>query len=143
MFGFSYRFVITRPENEFSLLPSDLVFCAIPFSTSCYKKDSKASPPCEIINIKPQKGETVQDVSPDQTLLVDHARDSVSQLPCRPVPLLEPKPIPSTDCKQSKLTLGSKRSSHHYCTYPGETVEENGKESMEETTVEDAYDFHH
>ena len=41
MFGFSYRFVITRPENEFSLLPSDLVFCAIPFSTSCYKKDSK------------------------------------------------------------------------------------------------------
>uniref|UniRef100_A0A8C2PF03 RCK N-terminal domain-containing protein n=1 Tax=Capra hircus TaxID=9925 RepID=A0A8C2PF03_CAPHI len=137
------EFVITRPENEFSLLPSDLVFCAIPFSTSCYKKDSKASPPCEIINIKPQKGETVQDVSPDQTLLVDHARDSVSQLPCRPVPLLEPKPIPSTDCKQSKLTLGSKRSSHHYCTYPGETVEENGKESMEETTVEDAYDFHH
>uniref|UniRef100_A0A8C2PCT0 RCK N-terminal domain-containing protein n=1 Tax=Capra hircus TaxID=9925 RepID=A0A8C2PCT0_CAPHI len=82
-------FVITRPENEFSLLPSDLVFCAIPFSTSCYKKDSKASPPCEIINIKPQKGETVQDVSPDQTLLVDHARDSVSQLPCRPVPLLD------------------------------------------------------
>ncbi|KAI4529595.1 hypothetical protein MG293_020273 [Ovis ammon polii] len=54
-------FVITRPENEFSLLPSDLVFCAIPFSTSCYKKDSKASPPCEIINIKPQKEETVQD----------------------------------------------------------------------------------
>ncbi|KAI4550541.1 hypothetical protein MJT46_018706 [Ovis ammon polii x Ovis aries] len=136
-------FVITRPENEFSLLPSDLVFCAIPFSTSCYKKDSKASPPCEIINIKPQKEETVQDVSPDQTLLVDHARDSVSQLPCRPVPLLEPKPIPSADCKQSKLTLGSKRSSHHYCTYPGETMEENGKESMEETTVEDAYDFHH
>ncbi|ELR48821.1 Potassium channel subfamily U member 1, partial [Bos mutus] len=43
-------FVITRPENEFSLLPSDLVFCAIPFSTSCYKKDSKASAPYEIIN---------------------------------------------------------------------------------------------
>ncbi|XP_059100382.1 potassium channel subfamily U member 1 isoform X2 [Peromyscus eremicus] len=31
------RFVITRPANEFHLLPSDLVFCAIPFSTTCYK----------------------------------------------------------------------------------------------------------
>uniref|UniRef100_A0A8B9YD28 Potassium channel subfamily U member 1 n=1 Tax=Bos mutus grunniens TaxID=30521 RepID=A0A8B9YD28_BOSMU len=64
-------FVITRPENEFSLLPSDLVFCAIPFSTSCYKKDSKASAPYEIINIMPLKKETVPDVSPDQTPLFD------------------------------------------------------------------------
>ena len=143
MFGFSYRFVITRPENEFSLLPSDLVFCAIPFSTSCYKKDSKASASYEIINIMPLKKETVPDVSPDQTPLVDQAKESVSQLPCRPVPLLEPKPIPATDSKQAILTLGSKHSSHHQCTYPGETVEENGKESMEETTVEDAYAFHH
>lgn len=137
------RFVITRPENEFSLLPSDLVFCAIPFSTSCYKKDSKASAPYEIINIMPLKKETVPDVSPDQTPLVAQARESVSQLPRRPVPLLEPKPIPATDSKQAILTLGSKHSSHHHCTYPGETVEENGKESMEETTVEDAYAFHH
>ncbi|XP_055423079.1 potassium channel subfamily U member 1 [Bubalus kerabau] len=136
-------FVITRPENEFSLLPSDLVFCAIPFSTSCYKKDSKASASYEIINIMPLKKETVPDVSPDQTPLVDQAKESVSQLPCRPVPLLEPKPIPATDSKQAILTLGSKHSSHHHCTYPGETVEENGKESMEETTVEDAYAFHH
>uniref|UniRef100_A0A4W2FG52 Potassium channel subfamily U member 1 n=1 Tax=Bos indicus x Bos taurus TaxID=30522 RepID=A0A4W2FG52_BOBOX len=137
------EFVITRPENEFSLLPSDLVFCAIPFSTSCYKKDSKASAPYEIINIMPLKKETVPDVSPDQTPLVAQARESVSQLPHRPVPLLEPKPIPATDSKQAILTLGSKHSSHHHCTYPGETVEENGKESMEETTVEDAYAFHH
>ncbi|XP_036022810.1 potassium channel subfamily U member 1 [Onychomys torridus] len=33
------RFVITRPANEFHLLPSDLVFCAIPFSTICYKTE--------------------------------------------------------------------------------------------------------
>ncbi|XP_029409599.1 potassium channel subfamily U member 1-like [Nannospalax galili] len=31
----SERFVITRPANECRLLPSDLVFCAIPFNTSC------------------------------------------------------------------------------------------------------------
>ncbi|XP_043310302.1 potassium channel subfamily U member 1 [Cervus canadensis] len=135
-------FVITRPENEFTLLPSDLVFCAIPFSTSCYQKDSSSSSACEIINIMPLKENTVTDVNPDQTPLVDQARESVSQLPYRPVPLLEPKPIPATDSKQAVLTLGSKHSSHHHCTYPGETVEENGKESMEETTVEDAYTFH-
>ncbi|KAF4026187.1 hypothetical protein G4228_018296 [Cervus hanglu yarkandensis] len=135
-------FVITRPENEFTLLPSDLVFCAIPFSTSCYQKDSSSSSACEIINIMPLKENTVTDVNPDQTPLVDQARESVSQLPYRPVPLLEPKPIPATDSKQAILTLGSKHSSHHHCTYPGETVEENGKESMEETTVEDAYTFH-
>ncbi|KAM9670590.1 potassium channel subfamily U member 1 [Dama dama] len=135
-------FVITRPENEFTLLPSDLVFCAIPFSTSCYKKDSSSSSACEIINIMPLKENTVTDVNPDQTPLVDQARESVSQPPYRPVPLLEPKPIPATDSKQAILTLGSKHSSHHHCTYPGETVEENGKESMEETTVEDAYAFH-
>ncbi|KAB0346704.1 hypothetical protein FD754_011561 [Muntiacus muntjak] len=135
-------FVITRPDNEFTLLPSDLVFCAIPCSTSCYKKDSSSSAACEIINIMPLKENMVTDVNPDQTPLVDQARESVSQLPYRPVPLLEPKPIPATDSKRTMLTLGSKYSCHHHCTHPGETVEENGKESMEETTVEDAYAFH-
>ncbi|KAB0373428.1 hypothetical protein FD755_015087 [Muntiacus reevesi] len=135
-------FVITRPDNEFTLLPSDLVFCAIPCSTSCYKKDSSSSAACEIINIMPLKENMVTDVNPDQTPLVDQARESVSQLPYRPVPLLEPKPIPATDSKRAMLTLGSKYSCHHHCTHPGETVEENGKESMEETTVEDAYAFH-
>ncbi|XP_021025901.1 potassium channel subfamily U member 1 [Mus caroli] len=37
------RFVITRPSNECHLLPSDLVFCAIPFSTTCGKSDSSSS----------------------------------------------------------------------------------------------------
>uniref|UniRef100_A0A8C6CPF4 Potassium channel subfamily U member 1 n=1 Tax=Moschus moschiferus TaxID=68415 RepID=A0A8C6CPF4_MOSMO len=136
------EFVITRPENEFTLLPSDLVFCAIPFSTSCYKKDSSASVPYEIVNIIPLSEETVTDLSSDQTPL-DQARESVSQLPCRPVPLLESRSVPATDSKQAILTLGSKHSSHHHCTYPGETVEENGKQCMEEITVEDAYAFHH
>uniref|UniRef100_F6ZIC7 Potassium channel subfamily U member 1 n=1 Tax=Equus caballus TaxID=9796 RepID=F6ZIC7_HORSE len=51
--GFSYRFVIIRPANDFKLLPSDLVFCAIPFSTSCCKQNSSSSQlPCEIINLR-------------------------------------------------------------------------------------------
>ncbi|XP_063132049.1 potassium channel subfamily U member 1 isoform X3 [Rattus norvegicus] len=37
------RFVITRPANECHLLPSDLVFCAIPFSITCDKSESNAS----------------------------------------------------------------------------------------------------
>uniref|UniRef100_A0A667H952 BK channel n=1 Tax=Lynx canadensis TaxID=61383 RepID=A0A667H952_LYNCA len=37
------KFVITRPPNNFKLLPSDLVFCAIPYGTSCYKMDGTSS----------------------------------------------------------------------------------------------------
>ncbi|XP_027945243.1 potassium channel subfamily U member 1 [Eumetopias jubatus] len=47
------EFVITRPANDFKLLPSDLVFCAIPFSTSYYKLDTSSQSPYEIINIVP------------------------------------------------------------------------------------------
>uniref|UniRef100_A0A8C5VWV5 Potassium channel subfamily U member 1 n=1 Tax=Microcebus murinus TaxID=30608 RepID=A0A8C5VWV5_MICMU len=39
------EFVITRPDNDFKLLPSDFVFCAIPFNTVCYKKNDVDSPP--------------------------------------------------------------------------------------------------
>ena len=38
-----HRFGITRPSNECHLLPSDLVFCAIPFNTTCGKSDSSPS----------------------------------------------------------------------------------------------------
>lgn len=49
-----YRFVITWPDSEFNLLSSDLVFCAIPFKTCCYKKDNISSPgPYEITNVVP------------------------------------------------------------------------------------------
>uniref|UniRef100_I3N2C1 Potassium channel subfamily U member 1 n=1 Tax=Ictidomys tridecemlineatus TaxID=43179 RepID=I3N2C1_ICTTR len=45
-------FVITRPANDLKLLPSDLVFCAIPFSTVCEKKDGGSSQPIhEVQNI--------------------------------------------------------------------------------------------
>ncbi|XP_033621258.1 potassium channel subfamily U member 1-like [Fukomys damarensis] len=47
------RFVITRPANEFTMLPSDLVFCAIPYNTACYKKHdvSASQTQCEIMNV--------------------------------------------------------------------------------------------
>lgn len=54
------RFVITRPENEFRLLPSDLVFCAIPFSTSYYKKDISSPNLYDNINIVPLSEDTSQ-----------------------------------------------------------------------------------
>uniref|UniRef100_A0A287AXP7 Potassium channel subfamily U member 1 n=1 Tax=Sus scrofa TaxID=9823 RepID=A0A287AXP7_PIG len=54
------EFVITRPENEFRLLPSDLVFCAIPFSTSYYKKDISSPNLYDNINIVPLSEDTSQ-----------------------------------------------------------------------------------
>lgn len=63
-FAFSYRFVITRPDNEFKLLPSDLVFCAIPFNISCYKKGNTSyQGPNEIINIIPLTSEAPTDIN--------------------------------------------------------------------------------
>ncbi|XP_006171562.1 potassium channel subfamily U member 1 isoform X2 [Tupaia chinensis] len=54
------RFVITRPANEFKLLSSDLVFCAIPISTILSQKSipSSCQYPNEIINIMPLTPET-------------------------------------------------------------------------------------
>ncbi|XP_054984406.1 potassium channel subfamily U member 1 [Sorex araneus] len=37
------RFVITRPPNDFILLPSDFVFCAIPFSVATKKENESVS----------------------------------------------------------------------------------------------------
>ncbi|XP_069935303.1 potassium channel subfamily U member 1 isoform X1 [Oryctolagus cuniculus] len=66
------RFVITRPANEFKLLPTDLVFCAIPFSTACYKKDSSSSSaPYEITNIMPVTSETNMEISCTPTVDLD------------------------------------------------------------------------
>ncbi|KAM4836632.1 potassium channel subfamily U member 1 [Thomomys bottae] len=65
-----YWFVITRPSIQFKLMPSDLVFCAIPFNVNCYKKDgdvSKTRPPCEILNIAPLTSESHLDVDHSTT----------------------------------------------------------------------------
>lgn len=46
--------MITRPANEFKLLPSDLVFCAIPFGMAFYERE-EVSLSCqyEIIDTMP------------------------------------------------------------------------------------------
>lgn len=58
IFAFSYRFVITRPPNEFKLLLSDLVYCAIPSNISCNKKDKFYQGSFEFISLASQISET-------------------------------------------------------------------------------------
>uniref|UniRef100_A0A8C8TF88 Potassium channel subfamily U member 1 n=1 Tax=Peromyscus maniculatus bairdii TaxID=230844 RepID=A0A8C8TF88_PERMB len=70
--GFPYRFVITRPSNEFHLLPSDLVFCAIPFSTTCYKTEEI---PYKLENVP--SAQTLDDI----TNVMAMAPESPEQLP--------------------------------------------------------------
>ncbi|XP_040587676.1 potassium channel subfamily U member 1 isoform X2 [Mesocricetus auratus] len=60
------RFVITRPANECCLLPSDLVFCAIPFSTDCYKTENV--PSAQILD----NLTNVMSVAPETHLSIQH-----------------------------------------------------------------------
>uniref|UniRef100_A0A8D1TJD4 Potassium channel subfamily U member 1 n=1 Tax=Sus scrofa TaxID=9823 RepID=A0A8D1TJD4_PIG len=115
IFGFSYRFVITRPENEFRLLPSDLVFCAIPFSTSYYKKDISSSNLYDNINIVPLSEDTSQ---------IHQVHPSISWSPKQPM----------TDSKQAVLIPSGKFSSQIYAS---KSTTGSRKEHMEETTMEE------
>ncbi|XP_045853567.1 potassium channel subfamily U member 1 [Meles meles] len=127
-------FVITRPSNNFKLVPSDLVFCAIPFSTSCYKLDTISPSPYEMINIVPTS-EKPPNTNHSSTI------NPVSQTTTQPlmtsVHYLEPKTISISDSKQTVLTQSRKLPSQ---TYLGETetTKENGKEKMKESTEENA-----
>ncbi|XP_072806379.1 potassium channel subfamily U member 1 isoform X1 [Vicugna pacos] len=122
------RFVITRPENDFRVLPSDLVFCAIPSSTSCYKKDSSPPNPYEIINIVPLTEEMLTDI--DCPPPVDQVNKRTAQPLSKSAHLLEPRTMPTGDSKAAVLaqSLSSK-------TLPGGTGKDNGRENMEEATV--------
>nr|XP_044616550.1 potassium channel subfamily U member 1 isoform X4 [Equus asinus] len=119
------RFVIIRPANDFKLLPSDLVFCAIPFSTSCCKQNSSSSQlPCEIINLAPLTSKTLIDINKPPTV------NPVNQTTTQPlVHSLESKIIPVSDSKQPVLTQNGSLSSQIHL---GKTVEENGEENMKE-----------
>uniref|UniRef100_A0A8C5K934 RCK N-terminal domain-containing protein n=1 Tax=Jaculus jaculus TaxID=51337 RepID=A0A8C5K934_JACJA len=68
-------FVITRPANEFLLLPSDLVFCAIPFNIAYYKNNDVSSSQIldEITNAISVKTEKQPDTS--HPLTVDILRE--------------------------------------------------------------------
>ena len=81
----------------------------------------------------PLTEETLTDVNCPPS--VDQVSETAAQPPSISVRLLEPKPIPAGDPKQAVLTPSGKLSSQ---THPGETTKEDGKETMEETAVEDA-----
>uniref|UniRef100_A0A8W4FI66 Potassium channel subfamily U member 1 n=1 Tax=Sus scrofa TaxID=9823 RepID=A0A8W4FI66_PIG len=109
------EFVITRPENEFRLLPSDLVFCAIPFSTSYYKKDISSPNLYDNINIVPLSEDTSQ---------IHQVHPSISWSPKQPM----------TDSKQAVLIPSGKFSSQIYAS---KSTTGSRKEHMEETTMEE------
>lgn len=126
IFAFSYRFVITRPANEFQLLPSDLVFCAIPFNISCYKKDNTLyQGPNEIINTIPLTSEAPTDIN--YPPVEQKTTQSLNTL----VHFLEPKTTLASDSKQAILTKNGKPLSQ---THLGKTMKKNGKANMKETT---------
>lgn len=81
----------------------------------------------------PLTEETLTDINCPPS--VDQVSETAAQPPSTSVRSLEPKPVPVGDPEQAVLTPSGKLSSQ---THPGETRKENGKENMEETTVEDA-----
>lgn len=121
-FAFSYRFVITRPANEFKLLPSDLVFCAIPFNISCQEKDKYSNQGSYgSINVAPQASKTPEDINNSPT--ANPVGQTTTQLLNTSVHLWEPKTSPDGNPKQSILTQRGELSPR---TQPGK---ENLKES--------------
>ncbi|XP_036105666.1 potassium channel subfamily U member 1 [Molossus molossus] len=114
IFAFSYRFVITRPANRFKLLPSDLLFCAIPFNVSCYEKDNSTYlSSYETINIEPGIPGVSEDTnSPPAT---DSAGQTSTQSLTTSALFREQKSIPVSS-KSAILTRGGKLSLQ---THPG------------------------
>ncbi|XP_029793449.1 potassium channel subfamily U member 1 [Suricata suricatta] len=126
------RFVITRPPNEFKLLSSDLVFCAIPYNTSCNKvEDTSSQSTYEIVNVVPLASETVTNVT--SSPFVGPVNKTTKQSLTTSLHHVEPKTISAGNTKQTFLTHSNKLSSQ---TYLGETetMRENKKETMKEIT---------
>ncbi|XP_045316822.1 potassium channel subfamily U member 1 isoform X2 [Leopardus geoffroyi] len=130
------RFVITRPPNNFKLLPSDLVFCAIPYGTSCYKMDGTSSQsPYEIINMVPLASETVTEIN--YSPMVDPVNQTTKQPLTTSLHHLQPKTISISGSKQTVLPHSSKMPPQPHFGET-ETVKENEKGKMKETTEENA-----
>uniref|UniRef100_A0A8C0JJZ3 Potassium channel subfamily U member 1 n=1 Tax=Canis lupus dingo TaxID=286419 RepID=A0A8C0JJZ3_CANLU len=128
------KFVITRPANDFKLLPSDLVFCAIPFSTSCYKMDTSSKGLYEMTNTVPTS-EKVTKIHNSPT--TDPVEQTTTQPLTTTIHCLQPATISVSDSKQAVLTQRSKISSQ---THLGktETVKENGRGKKKESPEENA-----
>ncbi|XP_016066434.1 PREDICTED: potassium channel subfamily U member 1-like [Miniopterus natalensis] len=121
------KFVITRPANAFKLLPSDLVFCAIPFNMSyCEKDNSLYQGPYENINKESQTSETSAVISylPSD----DPVGQRSTQSSNTSVHLLEPKTSPIGNPERPFLSQSGKLSPQ---IYPGK---ENVKKPSEGTS---------
>ncbi|XP_058576696.1 potassium channel subfamily U member 1 isoform X2 [Neofelis nebulosa] len=130
------RFVITRPPNNFKLLPSDLVFCAIPYGTSCYKMDGTSSQsPYEIINMVPLASETVTEIN--DSPMVDPVNQTTKPPLTTSLHHLQPKTISISGSKQTVVAHSSKMPPQPHLGET-ETVKENEKGKMKETTEENA-----
>ncbi|XP_077000735.1 potassium channel subfamily U member 1 isoform X2 [Tamandua tetradactyla] len=125
------RFVITRPAKDFKLLPSDLVFCAIPYSISFYKKDDAISQNLyDAMNL----GSAMQQKSPD---LNSPRINLVTKNPPSPseVPSLELRTSCFSVSKQTVLNQSGKLS---FQIYPDDNKKENIKVNMKENIQEDS-----
>ncbi|MBZ3868975.1 Potassium channel subfamily U member 1 [Sciurus carolinensis] len=128
------RFVITRPANELKLLPSDLVFCAIPFSTVCEKKDGDSSqPPYEAVNIVPVESQKNIDLS--YYPAVDRVSESTPRRLFNSVQPLEANPVFFSESEQVMPSPNYRFSSE---IEEDENVKENEEGNMKETLKENA-----
>uniref|UniRef100_G1RNE6 Potassium channel subfamily U member 1 n=1 Tax=Nomascus leucogenys TaxID=61853 RepID=G1RNE6_NOMLE len=125
-------FVITRPANEFKLLPSDLVFCAIPFSTACYKRNEEFSlqKSYEIVNKASQTTETHSDTNCPPTI------DSVTEILYSPVYSYQPRTNSLSVPKQIAWNQSRTNSIISSQTPLGD----NAKENERKTSDEEVYD---
>nr|XP_040124829.1 potassium channel subfamily U member 1 isoform X2 [Ictidomys tridecemlineatus] len=128
------RFVITRPANDLKLLPSDLVFCAIPFSTVCEKKDGGSSQPIhEVQNIVSRESSMNANLS--YPTAVYPVSESTPQKLFSSVQSMEVKPSFFSETQQATPSLSFRLSTD---TKANENVKENEKENMKETLKENA-----
>ncbi|XP_064224755.1 potassium channel subfamily U member 1 [Aotus nancymaae] len=131
------RFVITRPANGFTLLPSDLVFCAIPFSTACYKRNEESllQKSNEIVNNAPQTTETYSD--PNFPPTIDPG-DETLYSPVYPYESRSKSPF-------AKQTSWEQSRTHSVTSSPillGDSANENGRQTSDkEVYDEDSFAY--
>ncbi|KAL4664141.1 hypothetical protein H8957_013368 [Semnopithecus entellus] len=126
-------FVITRPANEFKLLPSDLVFCAIPFSTACYKRNEEFSSQksYEIINEASRTTETHSDTNFPPTIY------SVDETWYSPVYPYQSRTNSLSFPKQTAWNQSRTNSSITSQKPLGDDAKENRKKTLDESSDED------
>ncbi|KAM9194458.1 LOW QUALITY PROTEIN: potassium channel subfamily U member 1 [Dugong dugon] len=125
-------FVITRPAKDLKLLPSDLVFCAIPFSTSFYKKDDVSSQqPYETVNLESLTQENILDSNKPPT--INPVNTDAPQYWHSSDPPVDPAMNSFFVPNQTMLYQSDKLSSQ---IHPGENGKENVKEIIQEDVSE-------